>query len=198
IVVCLTSVGALAKSATTSPADAVPATPPSTKPTTGLSSTQTSVTGAKTLFPDATPAVVTAVTQKIFPAVVRLDVAQEIYSEGKRNLRRGIGSGVIIDDDGRVLTNYHVAGRAAEIFVTLASKERVRGKLIGDDHWTDLAIVQMDMAEVKLKKITFSHAELGTSGRLQPCENVMAVGTPFVLARTVTLGIVNNTEPTFY
>ena len=36
----------------------------------------------------------------VFPAVVRLDVAQEIYSEGKRNLRRGIGSGVIIDDEG--------------------------------------------------------------------------------------------------
>ena len=198
IVVCLTSVGALAKSATTSPADAVPATPPSTKPTTGLSSTQTSVTGAKTLFPDATPAVVTAVTQKIFPAVVRLDVAQEIYSEGKRNLRRGIGSGVIIDDDGRVLTNYHVAGRAAEIFVTLANKERVHGKLIGDDHWTDLAIVQMDMGEIHRKHIDFKHADLGESNTLQPCENVMAVGTPFGLARTVTLGIVSNTERTFY
>src|SRR5436189_126412 len=83
-------------------------------------------------LPGASSAVVTEVTRKIFPAVVRLDVAQEIYSEGKRNLRRGIGSGVIIDDDGRVLTNYHVAGRAAEIFVTLASKERIHAKLIGD------------------------------------------------------------------
>ena len=171
---------------------------PSTKPTTGLSSTQTSVEGAKQLFPDATPSVVTAVTQKIFPAVVRLDVAQEIYSEGKRNLRRGIGSGVIIDDDGRILTNYHVAGRAAEIFITLASKERIHGKLIGDDHWTDLAIVQMDMEELKRKHAEFKHAELGESSTLQPCENVMAVGTPFGLARTVTLGIVSNTERTFY
>jgi serine protease Do len=171
---------------------------PSTKPTTGLSATQTAVEGAKTLFPDATPSVVTAVTQKIFPAVVRLDVAQEIYSEGKRNLRRGIGSGVIIDDDGRILTNYHVAGRAAEIFITLANKERIHGKLIGDDHWTDLAIVQMDMEELKRKRADFKHAELGESSTLQPCENVMAVGTPFGLARTVTLGIVSNTERTFY
>src|SRR5918996_342650 len=143
-------------------------------------------------------AVVTAVTQKIFPSVVRLDVAQEIYSEGKRNLRRGIGSGVIIDDEGRILTNYHVAGRAAEIFVTLANKERVRAKLIGDDHWTDLAVVQMDMDEVRRKKFDFKHAPLGRSEILQPCENVMAVGTPFGLARTVTLGIVSNTERTFY
>jgi serine protease Do len=173
---------------------AIPATTATTKPT----ATQASVEGAIPLFPDANPQVVTEVTRKIFPAVVRLDVAQEIYSEGKRNLRRGIGSGVIIDDEGRILTNYHVAGRAVEIFVTLANKERVRAKLIGDDHWTDLAIVQLDMDEVKRKKTDFKHAELGGSSHLQPCENVMAVGTPFGLARTVTLGIVSNTERTFY
>ncbi len=197
----LTLICVLTLISTTAWADtpAIPApTTTATKPTTGPSATQTSVTGAKVLFPEATPAVVTAVTQKIFPSVVRLDVAQEIYSEGKRNLRRGIGSGVIIDDEGRILTNYHVAGRAAEIFVTLANKERVHAKLIGDDHWTDLAVVQMDMDEVKRKKFDFKHADLGQSNLLQPCENVMAVGTPFGLARTVTLGIVSNTERTFY
>jgi serine protease Do len=82
--------------------------------------------------------------------------------------------------------------------VTLANKERVHAKLIGDDHWTDLAVVQMDMDEVRRKKFEFRHAELGRSDILQPCENVMAVGTPFGLARTVTLGIVSNTERTFY
>src|SRR5437762_13011309 len=51
-------------------------------------------------FPAATPEAVVAVTREIFPAVVRLDVAQEVYSEGKRNLRRGIGSGVIFDPQG--------------------------------------------------------------------------------------------------
>ena len=173
-----------------------PATGPSTA--TAPTATQAAVTGAVPVFPDATPEVVTRVTQRIFPSVVRLDVAQEIYSEGKRNLRRGIGSGVIIDDQGRILTNYHVAGRAAEIFVTLANKERVRATLIGDDHWTDLAVVQMDMQEVRRRNIDFQAARLGDSSRLQPCENVMAVGTPFGFARTVTLGIVSNTERTFY
>src|SRR6202022_2427607 len=89
-------------------------------------------------FPPATPQRVVDVTAKLFPAVVRLDVAQEIYTEGKRSLQRGIGSGVIIDDEGRILTNFHVAGRAAEIFVTLYTKERVRAKLIGDDPWPAL------------------------------------------------------------
>ena len=97
--------------------------------TTETSVKQESITGAQKTFPSATPEAVIAVTRRIFPAVVRLDVAQEIYSEGKRNVRRGIGSGVIIDAEGRILTNYHVAGRAAEIFVTLANKERIRGKL---------------------------------------------------------------------
>src|SRR5204862_3876976 len=105
-----------------------------------------------------------------FPAVVRLDVAQETYSQGKRTVSRGIGSGVIIDGQGRILTNYHVAGRAAEIYVTLANKERVPAKLIGDDHWTDLAIVQLDMDTIRKKNITFKHAEMGDSSKLQPCE----------------------------
>ncbi len=149
-------------------------------------------------FPPATPEAVVAVTRRIFPAVVRLDVAQEIYSDGKRTLRRGIGSGVIIDDSGKILTNYHVAGRAAEIYVTLFNKERVHAKLIGDDHWTDLAIVQMDMDEIATKHITFNHADLGDSNTLVPGQDVMAVGTPFGLARTMTLGVVSNNERTFY
>ena len=149
-------------------------------------------------FPPATPQAVVDVTSRVFPAVVRLDVAQEIYAEGKRTVRRGIGSGVIIDDDGRILTNFHVAGRAAEIYVTLYSKERVPAKLVGEDHWTDLAVVQMDMDEVKHKKIEFRHAELGESKNLIPGQDVMAIGTPFGLARTMTLGVVSNNERTFY
>src|SRR5207237_7965630 len=76
-------------------------------------------------FPSATPEAVTAVTDAVFPSVVRIDVKQEHYAEGKRKLQSGIGSGVIIDDQGRILTNYHVAGRAAEIYVTLFNKDSV-------------------------------------------------------------------------
>jgi serine protease Do len=149
-------------------------------------------------FPAATPQAVVEVSARVFPAVVRLDVAQEIYSDGKRNLRRGIGSGVIIDAEGHILTNYHVAGRAAEIYVTLANKERVPAKLIGDDHWTDLAVVQLDMDTIRRKGITFSWAELGESKALLVGQDVMAIGTPFGYARTMTLGIVSNNERTFY
>lgn len=156
------------------------------------------VEGGGAPFPSATPEAVVAVTAEIFPAVVRLDVAQEIYSDGKRTLRRGIGSGVIIDAEGRILTNYHVAGRAAEIYTTLANKERVPAKLVGDDHWTDIAVVQMDMDTIRRRGITFSYAQLGNSDTLVPGQDVIAIGTPFGLARTMTLGIVSNNERTFY
>lgn len=149
-------------------------------------------------FADASPANVVRVTEAIFPAVVRLDVAQEEFDQGRRTLQRGIGSGVIIDEQGRVLTNYHVAGRAAEIYVTLYNKERVRAYLIGDDHWTDLAVVQIDMDEVKRKGITFKAAPLGDSDSLKVGQPVMAIGTPFGLTRTTTLGVVSNNERTFY
>src|SRR5205085_621446 len=108
---------------------------------------QTSITGGGAMFPEATPEHILKVTQKVFPAVVRIDVAQEVYEQGKKTLRRGIGSGTIFDAQGHILTNYHVAGRGVEFFVTLANKERVKAKLIGDDHWTDLAVIQMDLGE---------------------------------------------------
>lgn len=167
-------------------------------PATVEATPETSILGGGALFPDASPANVLAVTQKVFPAVVRLDVAQESFRDGKRTLVRGIGSGVIFDGQGHILTNYHVAGRAVEIFVTLANKERVRGRLVGDDHWTDLAVVQMDMDEVQKKNFQFVYAELGTSHQLVPGQDVIAIGTPFGLARTLTLGVVSNTERTFY
>jgi serine protease Do len=149
-------------------------------------------------YPSASPEAVVAVTEKVFPAVVRLDVVAEVYREGKRDRSPGIGSGVIIDAEGRVLTNYHVAGRASEINITLYNKERIPAKLIGDDHWTDLAIVQLDMDEIKKRGISFKYAELGRSDNLLPGQDVMAIGTPYGFSRTLTLGVVSNPDQTFY
>ena len=149
-------------------------------------------------YPAATPKRVVAVTGLISPAVVQLNVAQSVYRDGKEGFERDIGSGVIIDTQGRVLTNYHVAGRAVEIYITLASQERVPAKLIGDDHWTDLAIVQMDLTTLRKKHITFSAATLGNSSKLIVGQDIMAFGTPFGLARTVTGGHVSATERTLY
>jgi serine protease Do len=136
-------------------------------------------------------------TARISPAVVRLDVVTEEFSRGQSSASRSIGSGVVIDRQGHVLTNFHVAGRAKRIDITLANQEHVRGKLIGSDHWTDLALVQLDLDEVARKGLSFDVAPLGNSADVtlgQPC---MAVGTPYGLSRTVTAGIVSNTDRFF-
>src|SRR6202012_3977095 len=136
-------------------------------------------------------------TERISPAVVRLGVVTENFIQGQARSERSIGSGVIIDDLGHVLTHLYVAGRAKRIDITLANLEHVRAKLLGSDHWTDLALVQLDMDEIHRRQLTFSHADLGESNGVLLGQPVMAVGTPYGLSRTVTAGIVSNTDRFF-
>jgi serine protease Do len=136
-------------------------------------------------------------TGKVSPAVVRIDVVTETFSQGQPRSSRSLGSGVIIDNQGFILTNFHVAGRAKRLDVTLSNLEHVRAKLIGSDHWTDLALIQLDLDELKRKNLTFSYAELGRSSDVSLAQPVMAVGTPYGLSRTVTAGIISNTDRYF-
>ena len=136
-------------------------------------------------------------TDRISPAVVQLDVVTENFVQGQSRPSRSIGSGVIIDKEGHVLTNFHVAGRAKRIEITLANQEHVRATLIGSDHWTDLALVQLDMDEIKRKHLDFQTATLGDSANVMLGEPVMAIGTPYGLSRTVTAGIVSQTDRAF-
>ncbi len=136
-------------------------------------------------------------TARISPAVVQLDVLSEHFSGGQSRPERSIGSGFIIDKEGHVLTNFHVAGRAKRIDATLANQEHVRATLIGSDHWTDLALVQLDMDEIRRKNLTFEVAPLGKSSEVVLGQPVMAVGTPYGLSRTITAGIISQTDRYF-
>lgn len=142
------------------------------------------------------PAVRTAI-DKVSPAVVRLDVIVERFSRGQPVSMRSQGSGVIIDAEGHILTNFHVAGRAKRIDITLANLEHVRATLVGSDHWTDLALVKLDLDEVKRKKLSFSFAALGDSAEIALGQPVLALGTPYGLSRTITQGIVSNKDRFF-
>lgn len=131
--------------------------------------------------------------RQLLDAVVRIDVREYAYEAGAKRFQSGVGSGVIVSEDGLILTNAHVVGlRAVEINVTLASLERVEAKLVGWDHWTDLALLQLDPEEVARKGHSFAVAKFGDSERLDPGETVYAVGTPHGLTRTVTRGIISN------
>lgn len=135
---------------------------------------------------------------RLLDAVVRIDVREITFEDGAQRFTGGIGSGVIISSDGLILTNAHVASpRAVEISVTLSSLERVSAKLVGWDHWTDLAVIRLDLSEVRRRKLIFTSAEFGDSGELSPGQTVYAVGTPYGLARTVTRGIISNNNRPF-
>jgi serine protease Do len=98
---------------------------------------------------------------------------------------QGAGSGVIISEDGQILTNNHVIEGAKEVAVTLADKEEYTGQIIGRDPKTDLAIVKI------APKRPLPAAVMGNSEELQVGDSVMAVGNPFGLSHTVTSGIVS-------
>jgi len=128
---------------------------------------------------------------QVYPATVRVDARRVEYVGGKQRRRGGNGSGVIFDNDGHVLTNYHVAGKADELTVILFNKERVRAELVGGDPWTDLAVIQLDLDEIREKGLSFNYATFGDSDRIAEGDSVLAIGSPFGLSRSISSGIIS-------
>jgi serine protease DegQ len=95
-----------------------------------------------------------------------------------------LGSGVIVSAEGHILTNSHVVEAADEIEVALPDARRARARVIGSDPETDLAVLKIDLP--KLPAITFGHSEQARVGDI-----VLAIGNPYGLGSTVTLGIVS-------
>ena len=99
---------------------------------------------------------------------------------------RGLGSGVIVSPDGYILTNNHVVDKATEIKVILADKRELPGKVIGTDPRTDIAVVKIEAG--KLPTIA-----LGDSSKLQVGDYAFAIGNPFGVGETATMGIISAT-----
>src|SRR5207247_5142158 len=99
----------------------------------------------------------------------------------------GLGSGVIIDKRGYVLTNFHVVKGADGVTIRLADKQQFRGRIVGSDPKTDLAVIKFDAPpDVRV-------AALGNSDSLRVGEWAIAIGNPFGLDQTVTVGVVSAT-----
>ena len=145
------------------------------------------------------------VASKVSPSVVRIDIEREIQTDEfesdlldplLRDLlgdlgtfpkkERGQGSGVIIDSSGLVLTNAHVVERVDSVIITLQNGNQVDGTVLGTDQITDLALV-------KIKEFPgLESAKLGDSEDIQVGDWAIALGTPYGLESTVTLGIVSS------
>ncbi len=124
---------------------------------------------------------VAAIADRVAPAVVSIEV-----ESGQAG---GVGSGVVIDGQGYVLTNHHVVAQAVdsentEVRAVFTDGTRVPGRIVGTDPKTDLAVLKVDVANPVVIRI-------GDSGALAPGDAVMAVGSPFGLENTVTEGIVS-------
>lgn len=100
--------------------------------------------------------------------------------------QQGLGSGVIVSSQGYILTNNHVVENADNITVTLVDKREFKAKIVGTDPQTDIAVIQLDKPPKDLPL-----AYLGKSETLRVGEWVVAIGSPFGLASTVTSGIVS-------
>ncbi len=107
--------------------------------------------------------------------------------------RRGMGSGFIIDSKGLILTNNHVIDGADEIIVLLqdggSQEKEYTAKLIGADPKTDIALIQLELDSGDKKDLP--HLKLGNSDKLEVGEWVVAIGNPFGLSHTVTVGVVS-------
>ncbi|HYB96303.1 MAG TPA: trypsin-like peptidase domain-containing protein [Vicinamibacterales bacterium] len=104
---------------------------------------------------------------------------------GRNRAEQSLGSGVVISPDGFVVTNNHVIGNdVAEVTVTVGDQRDVKARIIGVDSWTDLALLKIDGSGLPV-------IPWGDSSKLKVAEWVMAVGNPFSLNQTVTLGVVS-------
>ncbi|MCE5203500.1 MAG: trypsin-like peptidase domain-containing protein [Actinomycetia bacterium] len=132
------------------------------------------------------PTFAEAVATKVTPSVVSISVEQVAYDvfSGKRVTQTvGIGSGVIIRQDGYILTNDHVVADADELLVTIGVDD-LPATIVGRDPSTDLAVIKVDRRGLPA-------AEFGESATLRVGQPVVAIGSPFGLEKSVTSGIVS-------
>ena len=165
-------------------------------------------TVAKAVTPEMLSASFAEVAKRVETAVVNIDTKgkiPEVTSRGekpegnledlldflRRQQRRpssAVGSGFIVDRSGYILTNYHVVEESARISVRLQSGEEFMAKVIGTDEETDLAVLKIEAG----RDLPF--IKLGNSDVVKVGDWVLAIGSPFGLAQTVTAGIISQTN----
>lgn len=156
----------------------------------------------------ANPTFVTNVVKQVGPAVVRIDATRTVTSrapqsfndpffreffgqrsqefEPSERTERGLGSGFIVSNDGRIITNSHVVDGVDTVEVTLKDGRKLQGRVLGTDPVTDVAVVKVDANN--LPTVPISNSE-----EIQPGEWAIAIGNPLGLDNTVTVGIISAT-----
>jgi serine protease Do len=157
--------------------------------------------------------IVQSAKDKVFPAVVFIKCQRESHESGRKEFESVAGSGVIISPTGEVLTNWHVVDKAAEIRCLLLDGTHWDAKVVGTDKDSDLALIQLEpSADAKKARaattapatpstgsgqaqpaLNLPFAQIGNSKVLKEGDFVMAMGAPWGLSRSVSIGIVSCT-----
>ena len=128
------------------------------------------------------PTTFSPVVKAVLPAVVNISSTKVIRTNLLR--QQGQGSGVIVSADGYILTNNHVIDGATELAVSLSDKREMKARVIGSDAKTDIALVKVDAKDLP-------YAHLGSSAGVEVGDIALAMGNPFGLGQTVTMGIIS-------
>ena len=135
-------------------------------------------------------AVVRKAKTKVFPAVVYVRCLRESHDSSKKITQEVSGSGVIISATGEVMTNWHVVDKSTEVRCLTFEGKAMDAKVVGMDKDTDLALLQMKLPKGSKPQI---FAKFGDSDRLVEGDFVMAMGAPWGLNRSVSIGIISCT-----
>lgn len=136
-----------------------------------------------------------SVAKAVLPAVVNISSSRVVrqidpfwpFSGPRERVERGLGSGVIVSPEGYVLTNRHVVAGATDIQIVLPGGEALAAKIVGTDPPTDIAVIRTDR-----KGLTT--ARFGDSSKVEVGDFALAIGNPFGIGQTMTMGIISATE----
>ena len=135
--------------------------------------------------------IVRSAKEKVFPAVVYVKCLIERHESGKKITSEATGSGVLIGGKGEMLTNWHVVDKAVEVRCLLYDGRSAHAEVVGRDKDTDLALLQLKLP-TGAKPVPF--AAIGDSTVLLEGDFVMAMGAPWGLNRSVSIGIISCTR----
>ncbi|WP_457555834.1 S1C family serine protease [Candidatus Pyrohabitans sp.] len=127
--------------------------------------------------------VVTRIFEETLPSVVHITTRKNVTGTHPVPIE-GTGTGIVIREDGYILTNEHVVSNASSILVVLPNGEEYEAELIGVDPMTDIAVVKIDTSGLR-------PARLGDSSKLRPGQLAIAIGNPFRFDNTVTVGVIS-------
>ncbi|MAK45807.1 MAG: hypothetical protein CMI24_00885 [Opitutae bacterium] len=129
---------------------------------------------------------------EVYEAIVRVEVISEKGAGGRMMKSRSTGSGVIISNEGLIITNHHVAGNANRLSCRLHNGEEIMADLLGADAMTDLAVLKLRLDENNSNENLFQTATFGNSDKVEIGDICYAMGSPAGLSQSITRGIISN------